>query len=163
MTRTVLYRHGEAWTPVELPTGEIIEVQVEGRPGYVVCLVGIRVLEGDAIDSALLRRVPIGRITRELTGQRGVMMARRLRLAPLSTMSRRTPAQREAFYQSIATNYLDAAAQSYRPCADIAEGLGISPRTVQGWVLEARRRGHLPPGRPGKADIEEARRVAVRR
>lgn len=153
-----MYRD-DAWKPVELPTGETVEVQVE-LCTWGVRLIALRAHRGQALNSALLRRIPVGRIVHEYMSTHGT--DRKLRLAPLSTMPRRTPAEQDAFYSSIAGAYLEAAELSSRPCADIAEGLGISTRTVQGWVAKARRRGHLPPAQPGRAHVEEARRVEVR-
>lgn len=57
----------------------------------------------------------------------------------------------DEFYSEVADAYTATAAQSRRPAADIAAAAGVPVKTVHSWIAEARRRGHLPPGRPGKA------------
>jgi hypothetical protein len=57
----------------------------------------------------------------------------------------------DGFYRDVARAYLDLAQASTRPVAVLAEANGVPPTTAHRWVKEARRRGFLPPGRPGKA------------
>ncbi len=55
------------------------------------------------------------------------------------------------FYQEIAHAYLALAQTSTRPASDLAETRAVPVTTTHRWVKEARRRGFLPPGRPGTA------------
>jgi hypothetical protein len=57
----------------------------------------------------------------------------------------------EAFYQQVAAAYLALAQTSPRPAAELAEANGVPTSTAHRWIKEARHRGFLPPGRPGKA------------
>ena len=57
----------------------------------------------------------------------------------------------DEFYGAVATIYHNLVAHSSRPIADLAEANAVPPTTAQRWVREARKRGKLPPGRPGKA------------
>lgn len=57
----------------------------------------------------------------------------------------------DAFYDAVAVVYRQRAAASHRPVADMAGANGVPLTTAQRWVKEARRRGLLAPGRPGKA------------
>ena len=56
----------------------------------------------------------------------------------------------DVFYREVADVYLDLAQASHRPASDIAAQHGVPVSTAHRWVKEARRRGFLPPGRPGK-------------
>jgi hypothetical protein len=56
----------------------------------------------------------------------------------------------DLFYREVADVYLDLAQASHRPASDIAAQHGVPVSTAHRWVKEARRRGFLPPGRPGK-------------
>jgi hypothetical protein len=57
----------------------------------------------------------------------------------------------DAFYRELARAYLQLAQDSTRPVAVLAESNGVPVTTAHRWIKEARRRGFLPPGRPGKA------------
>jgi hypothetical protein len=62
----------------------------------------------------------------------------------------RTRGRPDVFYREVADVYLDLAQASHRPASDIAAQHGVPVSTAHRWVKEARRRGFLPPGRPGK-------------
>ncbi len=57
----------------------------------------------------------------------------------------------DAFYDAVAAVYRQLASASPRPVAEIAGANDVPVTTAQRWVKEARRRGLLAPGRPGKA------------
>lgn len=57
----------------------------------------------------------------------------------------------DAFYADVARSYLDLAQTSARPALELATANDIPVSTAHRWIKEARRRGFLPPGRPGKA------------
>lgn len=75
-----------------------------------------------------------------------VLRPRSLRLA--IPKARRYP---DSFYERLAEVYGTLAAEGRRPAAAIAEANGVPVTQVHGWIKEARRRGVLSPGRPGKA------------
>jgi len=56
----------------------------------------------------------------------------------------------DGFYREIAMAYLDYAQASHRPAVEIAQHHRVPLTTAHRWVKEARRRGFLPPGRPGR-------------
>jgi hypothetical protein len=57
----------------------------------------------------------------------------------------------DEFYRTVAAAYLEAVRAGKAPGRVIADEATASPRTVQGWIAEARRRGFLPPARHGAA------------
>ena len=62
------------------------------------------------------------------------------------------PRQRlgDDFYRDVAHAYQSAVAFGLRPRKAIVDDTGAADATAAGWVLEARRRGYLPPAEPGK-------------
>jgi hypothetical protein len=58
---------------------------------------------------------------------------------------------RDEFYGAVAAIYRSLAASTPRPVAEMAGANDVPVTTAQRWVKEARRRGLLAPGRPGKA------------
>jgi hypothetical protein len=62
------------------------------------------------------------------------------------------PREVENFYRRVAIQFLDIKRMGIeRPVARMAEINHRPLKTVQGWVTEARKRGLLPPGKPGRA------------
>jgi hypothetical protein len=57
----------------------------------------------------------------------------------------------DEFYENVAAVYQELARSSPRPASQIAEANDVPVTTVHRWIKEARRRGILGPGRPGKA------------
>jgi hypothetical protein len=55
------------------------------------------------------------------------------------------------FYKQVAERYSALASQTRRPAAVLAEKNGVPASTIHRWVREARRRGLLSPGHPGRA------------
>jgi len=55
------------------------------------------------------------------------------------------------FLKDVAAQYRWVSAAGELPGPAMAEQTGAPVRTVQRWVYEARKRGLLPPGRPGRA------------
>lgn len=56
----------------------------------------------------------------------------------------------DGFYVRVARAYRDATARALNPRQTLARDTGSAPDTVARWVGEARRRGHLPPTKPGR-------------
>lgn len=57
----------------------------------------------------------------------------------------------EGFSRRVAEAYMDATLTTHHPAPLLAEEAGVPVTTVHRWILEARRRGYLPPARKGKA------------
>jgi hypothetical protein len=93
-----------------------------------------------------LRRIPLARI--ETTVAAGSDHA------PHARYRLHRPAKRKLgpeFYANVATAYRDAVARGNpNPRKQLAADTGAADATVAAWIMEARKRGHLPPGQPGK-------------
>lgn len=57
----------------------------------------------------------------------------------------------DAFYRRVAEAYRETAATTRAVAPVLADEAGVPVPTVHRWVLEARRRGFLPPARKGRA------------
>lgn len=57
----------------------------------------------------------------------------------------------DEFYRKVASVYADLHRLTNAPALAIAEANAVAASTARRWVKEARKRGFLPPGRPGKA------------
>jgi len=145
-----------------------VKVHDDGRLG----LAELRVIGQPT--SELLRAIPVGRIEATANAQLAVVdarvvpaPARRRRRAVPGGPRRPTPNDKgweqpsdaqgaprgrpDRFYADIAAEYQDQTRRSRRPAADLADRHGVPVSTAHRWIKEARRRGLLAPGRPGKA------------
>jgi hypothetical protein len=150
-------------------------VRVGAAHGGRLVLTGLRL---DASPTAeLLRSVPVGRIeaaaNAQLTVVDEVVVPVRLDRGPAAqpsvdgntgweTTDPATARERavdggrrrgrpDEFYRDVARTYRESAQTSPRPVWDLADAHGVPLTTAHRWVKEARRRGFLPPGQPGKA------------
>jgi hypothetical protein len=57
----------------------------------------------------------------------------------------------DEFYAAVAGVYRELAQNSPRPVIELAEANDVPVTTAHRWIKEARKRGYLGPGRPGKA------------
>jgi len=161
----------------ETPLAATVLVRVAvGADGRLV-LAGLRV---DGPPTAeLLRAIPVGRIEAAANAQLSVIDDVITPNAPANPRARplgppdggdgwettdpararertrradvaRSRGRPDLFYREVADVYLDLAQASHRPASDIAADRGVPVSTAHRWVKEARRRGFLPPGRPGK-------------
>jgi hypothetical protein len=159
----------------EPPLPGAVFVRLLRGPGGRLVLGGLRI---DGPPTAeLLRAIPVGRIEAAANAQLAVVDDVSSEAEPV-TLSRRTshpadditgwetsdptaavsrPAPGAArgrpddFYRDIARAYAELAQSSPRPASVLAEENGVPVTTAHRWVKEARRRGFLPAGRPGKA------------
>jgi hypothetical protein len=139
-------------------------------PGGEGATVRVRLAEGDdgrlhlvelhvagTVSAGTLRSIPVGRIEAAANAQFHPSAPDRApRRPPAATISddlRRNAVRGypDAFYGAVAAAYRQLAATSPRPVAALAAANGVPVTTAQRWVKEARRRGLLAPGRPGKA------------
>jgi hypothetical protein len=156
----------------EPPLAVAVQVRVTAGAGGRVALSGLRIDGTPTAD--LLRAIPIGRIEATANAQLAATVEAEhespinVRPRPVSppdagiggwettdpsravTRSRSTN-KTDIFYQQVAEVYLELAQGSHRPASDIADSHGVPVTTAHRWVKEARRRGFLPPGRPGKS------------
>lgn len=167
-----------AWRQ-EPPLAQPVQVRVEVAAGGRLVLTGLRIDGVPSAD--LLRAIPIGRIEAAANAQLAVthesidtppVLNPRLRplvppvavdagwemIEPTLAVSRiaqatggRSQGRPDGFYREVADVYLDLAQGSPRPARDLADRHGVPVSTAHRWVKEARRRGFLPPGRPGKS------------
>jgi hypothetical protein len=63
----------------------------------------------------------------------------------------------DGFYARVAHAYREAAGKGLNPRQTLARDTGSAPDTVARWIGEARRRGFLPPGQPGKVTAWETK------
>ncbi|HET7416877.1 MAG TPA: hypothetical protein VFJ61_04535 [Solirubrobacterales bacterium] len=109
-----------------------------------------------AVSAEVLRAIPVGRIEAAANAQfhhrapGSPARQPRARIRP-SLRSNAVQGYPNAFYEAVATTYRHLSATSSRPVAALAEANEVPVTTAQRWVKEARRRGLLAPGRPGKA------------
>lgn len=131
-----------------------VHVRVAAREDGRLHLDGLR-LDGP-VSAEALRAVPVGRIEAAANAelhpgdQDGPRRRPRARIAA-SLRSNAVRGYPDAFYQAVASTYRHLSASSSRPVAELAAANDVPVSTAQRWVKEARRRGLLAPGHPGKA------------
>lgn len=117
-------------------------------------IAGLR-LEG-TVSAEVLRAIPIGRIEAAANAQlhpgAGTAPVRRVnaRIAG-SLRANAVQGYPDSFYEAVAAAYRQLVGASSRPIGELAAANDVPVTTAQRWVREARRRGKLPPGHPGKA------------
>lgn len=131
-----------------------VRVRLAPRDDGRLRIVGLQ-LDGP-IAADVLRAVPIGRIEAAANAQlhAGSQPSRRRKAEARVPDALRSNAVRgypDAFYDSIASAYRTLVATSSKPVAELAAANEVPVTTAQRWVKEARRRGLLAPGHPGKA------------
>ncbi|HKE74552.1 MAG TPA: hypothetical protein VKB57_13105 [Acidimicrobiales bacterium] len=154
------------WHEWRDPAGATPQVRVrvgEGADGRLH-LVELRV-EG-VLSAELLRSIPVGRIEAAANAQLHPSAASPFDGDWLSGEAWPAPdpavlpdalwrdaggGYPDEFYDAVAVVYRRLAAASHRPVAELAGANDVPVTTAQRWVKEARRRGLLAPGRPGKA------------
>jgi hypothetical protein len=147
-----------------------IEAHEDGRLG----LAELRVIGQPT--SELLRAIPVGRIEATANAQLTLVDANVVPAPSAARRRRRNPdrprpphpndkgweqsrpaadadsrGRPDSFYADIAAEYQDQTSRSPRPAADLADRHDVPVTTAHRWIKEARRRGLLAPGRPGKA------------
>jgi hypothetical protein len=117
----------------------LVDLHVEGR-----------------VSAEVLRSVPVGRIEAAANAQLhpsapDAPPRRRSATIPARLRSNAVQGYPDAFYDAVASTYRHLAMSTPRPVAELAAANDVPVTTAQRWVKEARRRGLLAPGRPGKA------------
>lgn len=144
---------GDGWfqwaeAPDDVEVTVLLEEADDGRHHITTVQISGRV----AAD--VLRGIPIGRI--EAAANAAIHTGRTQRTGQARIPERYRDATGahgypDGLYDAVASAYRMLAASSPRPVAELAAANDIPLSTAQRWVREARRRGKLPPGRPGKA------------
>ncbi|WP_238012527.1 hypothetical protein KZZ52_58640 [Dactylosporangium sp. AC04546] len=167
------------WRQDDPPLAGAVQVRIGVGAGGRLVLTGLRI-EGTP-SAELLRAIPVGRIEAAANAQLAVVDApvgtapvlnTRARpiappmasdvgwemVEPALAVARAAPSaagrmrgRPDVFYREVADVYLTFAQASPRPACDLADQHGVPVSTAHRWVKEARRRGFLPPGRPGKS------------
>lgn len=110
------------------------------------------------VTAGLLRLIPIGRI--EAAANASFHHQHQNTVSTASQVDPRIPddlrrvdgrGRPDSFYESVAAVYRQLSATTAQPVALLAEANEVPRTTAHRWVKESRRRGLLPPGRPGKA------------
>jgi hypothetical protein len=78
-------------------------------------------------------------------------MAKAYRPEPHKPLSRPNGTNPNAFYQEVAEAYRDVVQNHRNVAVVLAEEANVPVGTVHRWIVEARRRGFLPPARVGRA------------
>ena len=131
-----------------------VHVRVAPRDDGRLRVVGLRI--DGPVSAEVLRSVPVGRIEAAANAQLHDALSPPMKRKAEARVSDalRSNAVRgypDAFYDSIATAYRSLAATTSKPVSEIAAANEVPVTTAQRWVKEARRRGLLSPGHPGKA------------
>lgn len=143
-----------AWVD-DAPGDVTVHVRLAPREDGRLRITGLR-LDGP-VSAETLRSVPIGRIeataNAQLHPERPPQPRRRKTDAriPDSFRSNAVRGYPDAFYDSIATVYRSLVATTSKPVSELAAANEVPVTTAQRWVKEARRRGLLSPGHPGKS------------
>jgi hypothetical protein len=150
-----LQPHDDGWyewideQPLAIPVYVRLDEADDGR----VHVVALHV-EG-IVSAEVLRTIPIGRIEalanallHPHAAEQGWRDVARLPDDLLLADARSRP---DEFYATVASTYRHLVTASARPVAELADANDVPRSTAHRWVKEARRRGMLPPGRPGKA------------
>ncbi len=144
--------HWYAWTE-DLPDGAELRVHAAEHADGRLHLDALE-YEGE-VTSALLRRLPVGRIEAAVNalahaagdGSRWRAEAR----IPEHLRETAVRGYPDEFYEVVARAYRSLSALSGRPVAELAAANDVPLTTAQRWVKEARGRNLLPPGRRGKS------------
>jgi hypothetical protein len=146
--------HDDGWyewvdePPHAVPVYVQLDEQADGRLHVVALHV-----EG-VLSAEVLRAIPVGRIEalanallHPHAADRGWRSEARL---PAGLLDEGTWRRSDDFYAAVASTYCHLVSATPRPVVELAEANGVPRTTAHRWVKEARRRGMLAPGRPGK-------------
>lgn len=109
-------------------------------------------VSAEEVTTDIIRKVPVSR----LENMRQLLDERLDRLSDdsfrnLEPLKRAKGQTAESFSRTVALYYKIFAARSSKPTKDLAEHAGVPLPTMRSWIRDARLRGELPPGTPGKS------------
>lgn len=147
-----IVHEGDEWYEwTERPGEQRVMVRIAERGGRHH-VEELRLLGG--VSAERLRTVPLGRIEAAANALMHGGGNKRLGVPATIPHELRLNAARgysDRFYEAVAAAYRTLAHASAKPVVAIAEANDVPLTTAQRWVREARARGMLPPGRPGKS------------
>jgi hypothetical protein len=160
----VRYRLGlDGWVTTSTENGVAVHVKARRRSDGHLIVTGV-LIEADEVTTETLRQVQPSRILAALrlspgedddSGTTLGDLRRRakpkLRPAKREVIGRPDGSDPDGFYRRFAMAYRSAATESNKPAVILAAENGVPVETVRRWIKEARRRGHLGPGRKGRA------------
>lgn len=143
---------GDDWGAIDgvVPGVRVYATWGEQRDGrLVVTGLCLRGSPDHPLTADTMRAVPIGRL--EAGANEAREQVARSFLGKVAPLRRPDGSDPDTFYKLVGDHYRWHAAVTAKPAARIAADAGVPVTTVHRWIREARRRGHLPPGRKGKA------------
>lgn len=159
-----LFPHDDDWFVWREDTLPPIRVRFETASDGRLHVAALHVEGEDAgpVSSGLLRRIPVGRIEAHANHTLHPDSPTPVAIDP--AFDPRVAAQipshlfdlngrgrSDEFYAEVASIYRGLVAHSHPPSPTMATANSVPISTVHRWVRTARDRGHLPPGRSGKA------------
>lgn len=138
----------------ELDDGGAVTVTFQRSPAGRLVPVQVRIDHPRGVDSKILRNLPLAeldRIANEPEFGQASAEFEILRWTPLRRPASYAEQGEGEFYKHLVARYLTVMRGTSRPAAEIAAESGVPVTTVHRWIRDARRRGHLPPARPGAA------------
>jgi hypothetical protein len=90
-------------------------------------------------------------VLRQDSNRHFLTKAHRKAQEPRTPLSRPDGSNPDGFYRQVAEAYRDVVQTTPKVAKVLAKEANVPPGTVHRWVLEARRRGFLPPARQGRA------------
>ncbi len=161
----------DGWVSVAVDTAHGCRVRFQSGPDGHLVVTDVHV-HGPEVTPALLRAIPLARIQAATIGRPlsvwenwadtlhgGTERIAELPAALAAALTERAARERlsrpvgtfpEDFYPRVAAAYAEYAPRTKAPAKAIATEAGVPVTTAHRWVREARRLGHLPPGRKGK-------------
>ena len=145
-------RKDEAWRPIALFLHEPTPESVRDVPMHrIEVAVNASAAVSAGLESQLKQSVPRPGSPEFVNLFMGYRRPDPEPLAPLPALKRPTGRRLDdAGYGTVAEFYREASARGLKPRAAIAEAAGASPDVAGRWIYEARKRGFLPPTRPGR-------------
>ena len=102
------------------------------------------------ISASMLRGVPVGRIEAHANSmEQGTTTDDVTIPEDLFTLDGR--GRSDDFYAHVASAYRHLVSRTHQPAVHLARANNVPKTTAHRWIKEARSRGMLPPGRPGKS------------
>ena len=155
--------HAKLFTPRESDRSEIVELYIRGRNlttdklrsiplGHIEAIATTDPNVTPAIDGEV--PLPMSQAANALghrASQLLINAAHRKAYPPRKPLTRPDGSDPDGFYKQVADAYRDVVQTTPKVAKVLAEEANVPVGTVHRWVLEARRRGFLPPARQGRA------------
>jgi len=155
--------YAQLYADKEGARSEVIELAVSGRNLTTEKLRSIPLSQIETLANtnpdfrphlAGTERHPIGKAFEQVRNQANQVLineAYRKAREPRTPLSRPDGSNPDGFYRQVAEAYRDVVQTTPKVAKALADEAGVPVGTVHRWILEARRRGFLPPARQGRA------------